>query len=353
MSNKQTRMKLSLVSITNPIIRHFSWVFSLIFILSFCLSIVLGSCRSQLINQPTSLTEKLPSSLTKVVRIGHHRLGAMFYLKAKGSLETRLAKMGWSVEWTKFVAGPAILEAIGKGKIDLGYAGVAPPIFAQSDGVPFVYIANDSPLPGSIGIIVPQNSPIRTLADLKGKKIAATRKTSGHYLLIRALTQGGLQLKDAELVDLPPAKAQEAFVRGEVDAWAIWQPFLAELQATMPVHFLTDSDGLINDRNFYLASRSFASDFPDIVKIVMGETRQMAIWITKNPEPAAKLLAERTGMKITTARMLTNSRRYDLLPIQDRAVEEQQRISEILFRLGLLPDRLWIEDAIWKQKLDI
>ncbi|MEG3848527.1 sulfonate ABC transporter substrate-binding protein [Microcoleus sp. herbarium19] len=352
MSSKQTKVELPLVSITNPILRHFSWVFSVVFMLSFCLSIVLGSCRSELITQPTS-TEKLPSSLTKVVKIGHQRFGALFYLKAKGSLETRLAKMGWFVEWTEFAAGPAILEAIGTGKIDLGYAGVAPPIFAQSDGVPFVYIANDSPLPGSIGIIVPQNSRIRTLADLKGKKIAATRKTSGHYLLIRALTQGGLQLKDAELVDLPPAKAQEAFVRGEVDAWAIWQPFLAQLQQSMPVNFLTDSDGLMNDRNFYLASRSFAADFPDIVKIVMGETRQMAIWITKNPDKAAELLADRTGMKITTAIMLTKSRRYDLLPIQDRAVEEQQRIAEIFFRLGLLPDRLWIEDAIWKQKLDI
>ena len=318
-----------------------------------CLSLDFFSCKSELINNSTAKTKNSPSNLTKVVRIGHQRFGALFYLKAKGSLETRLAKMGWFVEWTEFVAGPPILEAIGKGKIDLGYAGVAPPIFAQSDGVPFVYIANDSPLPGSIGIIVPQDSPIRTLADLKGKKIAATRKTSGHYLLIRGLTQAGLQLKDAELVDLPPPKAQEAFLRGEVDAWAIWQPFLAQLQETMPVHFLTDSDGLMNDRNFYLASRSFASDFPDIVKIVMGETRQMAAWITKNPEKVAELIGARTGMKITTARMLTKSRRYDLLPIQDRAVEEQQRIAEIFFRLGLLPDRIWIEDAIWKQKLDL
>ena len=51
--------------------------------------------------------------------------------------------------------------------------------------------------------------------------------------------------------------------------------------------------------------------------------------------------------------MLTKSRRYDLLPIQDRAVEEQQRIAEIFFRLGLIPDRIWIEDVIWKQKLDL
>jgi sulfonate transport system substrate-binding protein len=122
----------------------------------------------------------------------------------------------------------------------------------------------------------------------------------------------------------------------------------------MPVHFLANSDGLMNDRSFYyLASPSFASDFPDIVKIVMGERRQMATWITKNPQPAAEFISARRGMKITTAMMLTKSRRYDLLPIQNRAVEELQRIAEIFFRLGLLPDRIWIEDVIWKQKLDL
>jgi len=351
MSHIKTRFQLSFFS-QNTIKRRVAWGYTLIFTLVFCLSLAVASCKSP-INNSTAKTQNAPSNLTRVVRIGHQRFGALFYLKAKNSLENRLAKMGWSVEWTEFAAGPPILEAIGKGKIDLGYAGVASPIFAQSEGVPFVYIANDSALPGSIGIIVPQDSPIRTLADLKGKKIAATQKTAGHYLLIRALTQAGLQLKDAQLVDLPPPKAQEAFVRGEVDAWAIWQPFLAELQETMPVHFLANSDGLMNDRSFYLASRSFASDFPDIVKIVMGETRQMATWITKNPQRAAEFISARTGMKISTAIMLTKSHRYDLLPIQDRAVEEQQRIAEIFFRLGLLPERIWIEDVIWKQKLDL
>jgi sulfonate transport system substrate-binding protein len=351
MSHIKTRFQLSFFS-QNFIKRRVAWGYTLLLTLVFCWSLAVASCKSQLINNSTAKTQKAPSNLTRVVRIGHQRFRGLFYLKAKNSLENRLAKMGWSVEWTEFAAGQPILEAIGKEKIDLGYAGVAPPIFAQSDGVPFVYIANDSALPGSIGIIVPQDSPIRTIADLKGKKIAATQKTAGHYLLIRALTQGGLQLKDAQFVDLSPAKAQEAFVRGEVDAWAIWQPFLAQLQETMPVHFWTNSDGLMNDRNFYLASPSFASDFPDIVKIVMGETRQMATWITKNPEPAAEMSA-RTGMKITTAMMLTKSRRYDLLPIQDRAVEEQQRIAEILFRLGLLRERIWIEDVIGKQKLDL
>ncbi|MEG5061500.1 aliphatic sulfonate ABC transporter substrate-binding protein [Microcoleus sp. A2-C5] len=351
MSHRKTRFQLSF-SFQN-IRQRLAWRYSLLFILFLCLSLTVASCNSDLINSFTAKEQNSSSNLTKIVKIGHQPFGTFFYLKAKGSLEARLAKMGWYVEWTEFVAGPPILKAIGQGKIDLGYTGVAPPIFAQSEGIPFVYIANDSALPGSIGIIVPQNSPIRTLADLKGKKIAATRKTAGHYLLIRALTQGGLQLKDAELVDLPPLKAQEAFLRGEVDAWAVWQPFLAKLQETIPAHFLTDSEGLINDRNFYLASHSFARDFSDIVKTVMGETRQMANWITKNPDRAVEFITARTGMKKTTAIVLTKSRSYDLLPIQDRAVEEQQRISEIFFRLGLLPDRIWIEDLIWKQKLDL
>ena len=352
MNNKQTREKLSLASISHLIISHFSSIFSLIFILSFCLTIFLASCTPELTNQPIAITEKLPSSLKKTVRIGHLPFGTPLYLQAKGSLEARLAKTGWYVEWTKFPAGPAILEAIGKGKIDLGYAGVTAPIFAQAMGIPFVYIANDSPVPGSAGIVVPQNSPIKTLADIKGKKIAVTQKTAGHYLLIRALVKSGLKLEDIELIDLFPLKAQEAFLQGKVDAWATWQPFIAQLQETMPVRFLTNSDGLINDRNFYFANRYFANEFSDIVKIVMEEAREVGNWVTNNPVAGAQMISASTGMKPKTALIVTKSRRYDALPIQDRAVEEQQRIAEIFFRLGMLPDRIWVEDAIWKQKLN-
>lgn len=352
MSNKQTKFKWSLLAIKNVIIRHLTRVFSLLFVLSCCLSIVLGSCTSERINESNAPRDNLPSNLTKIVRIGYQPLGTLLYLKAKGSLETRLAKMGWSVAWTEFPTGPPIFDAIGKAKIDFGYAGVAPPIFAQAAGVPFVYIANDSLLAGSAGIVVPPDSPIRTLADLKGKKIAATQKTAGHYLLIRALVKSGLKLQDIELIDLLPLKAKEAFLQGKVDAWAIWQPFIAQLQESKLVRLLSDSDTLLNDRNFYFGSRSFASEHSDIVKIVMEEARQVGKWVTNNPAQAAQMISVSTGMKLTTALIVTKSRRYDALPIQDRAVEEQQRIAETFFRLGLLRDRIWIEDAVWKQKLD-
>ncbi|MEG4346381.1 hypothetical protein QUB70_24340 [Microcoleus sp. A003_D6] len=108
----KTRFQLSF-SLKDIIKRRFAWGYALLFTLVFCLSLALASCNSQLINNSQAKTQNESSNLTKVVRIGHQRFGALFYLKAKGSLATRLAEIGWSVEWTEFAAGPPILAAIG------------------------------------------------------------------------------------------------------------------------------------------------------------------------------------------------------------------------------------------------
>ena len=330
---------------------HWAFIFSLLFVVGLCLSLVLGSCSSERSLNSTANSQTSQSTLTKVIRIGHQPQGTFLFLKASGNLEKRLSPMGFSVEWKQFPAGPPILAAMGEGKIDMGYAGVVPPLFAQANGVPFVYVANDSAVPGSIGILVPKDSPIRKLADLKGKKIAATKASASHYMLIRALIKAGLTLEDVEFVDLPPPQDQEAFKQGNVDAWIGWHPFLAQLQESMPVRLLVNGEGLMNDRNFYLATRSFADDRTDILRIVMEEARQVAIRVTEHPEEAAKILTATTGLNPKTALTATRSRRYEALPIQDRAIEDQQRIAETFFRLGLLPKRIWVEDVVWKQGL--
>ena len=342
-----SRLRASLLSIATKIKHPGKLTFLLLFVLSFFLSLFLESCTS-LAWLNTSKTQNFQPQ-TKVIRIGHQPHGTLLYLKTKGTLEKRLATIGFSVEWTQFSAGKQILQAMGEGKIDLGYAGVVPPIFAQASGVDFVYIANDLSTPESMGILVPKDSPIRTLGELKGKKITATKASAGQYLLIQALSKAGLTLKDIEFVDLLPPEGQAAFKQGKVDAWAGWNPFLAELQASMPARLLTNSDGLMNDRNFYIAMRSFAKKRTEIVKIVIEEANKIGIWITNYPEQAAQLLTASTGMKPATALRVTKSRYYDAIPIQDRAIEEQQRIAETFFRLGLLQKRIWVEDAMWKQ----
>lgn len=330
---------------------HLATTFLLWVTVGLSLSLVLGSCTPGLINANARLMKNQPPNPVKVVRIGHQPHGPPIYLKAKGNLEKRLALLGIAVEWTEFPAGPPIMTALGDNKIDMGYAGVVPPVVAQANNVPFVYIANEPAAPEAIGILVRNDSSIETLSDLKGKKIAATQASAGHYLLIQALIKGGLSLEDVELVNLPPPQAQEAFKQGEVDAWVGWHPFLAQLQESMPVYLLTNPLGLMNDRNFYFATPAFAQAHADIIQIVIAEMRQAGLWAMNYPQEAAEILAKSSNLKVATALTALQSYLYGAQPIQDRAIEDQQRIAETFFRLGLLPKRIWVEDAVWKLRL--
>lgn len=328
------------------IIQKRALLFSLLFIISLCLTLLLASCTSD------NSTTKIQNSQTtpiKVVKIGYQPHGTFLFLKARGNLENNLSTRDIYVEWKEFTTGPLMLAAMKEGKIDLGYGGIVPLVFAQANDVPFVYVASDSTSIGSMAIIVPKDSPIKKLADLKGKKISAAKGTASHYLLVRALMKAGLTPQDIEFVDLLPQKGQEAFKQKEIDAWVAWNPFLAQVQEKMPIRLLTNAEGLISDRSFYFASQSFAKNHGDIIRIVLEEARQVGIWVAIHPEEAAKILSESAGMNPKLALTATKSRRYEALPIQDRAIEEQQRVAETFFRLGLLPKRIWVEDAVWKQ----
>jgi sulfonate transport system substrate-binding protein len=105
--------------------------------------------------------------------------------------------------------------------------GEAPPIFAQAAGANLVYVANEPPSPRSEAIVVPGDSGLKTVAQLKGKKIALNKGSNVHYLLVRAIEKAGLKYSDITPVYLPPADARAAFERGSVDAWVIWDPLLA------------------------------------------------------------------------------------------------------------------------------
>src|SRR4030081_2528910 len=163
----------------------------------------------------------------KVVRIGFQKYGKLVLLKSKGTLEDRLKAAGYRVVWTEFPSGPPLLEALNVGAIDFGSTGETPPIFAQAAGAPLVYVAHEPPAPQGEAILVPQDSPIKTLADLKGKKIALNKGSNVHYLLVKALEKGGAKYSEIEPMFLAPADARAAFERGSVAAWVIWDPFHA------------------------------------------------------------------------------------------------------------------------------
>ena len=159
------------------------------------------------------------------LRVGFQKYGNFVVLKARGTLEKRLASQGVTVQWLEFPAGPQLLEGLNAGAIDVGTVGETPPIFAQAGGVDFVYIGNEPPAPQGEAIVVLPDSPIRNVAQLRGKKVAFNKGSNVHYLLVKALEHAGLTYADIQPIYLTPADARAAFVQRNVDAWVIWDPY--------------------------------------------------------------------------------------------------------------------------------
>jgi sulfonate transport system substrate-binding protein len=322
---------------------------AVLFVLGIGLNWAIAACN----NTPAPTSSARPAAsptatAAKVVRIGHQKFDPFTLVKARGGLEKRLQPLGISVEWKEFQSGPPMLEALNVGSIDIGRTGDAPPVFAQAANAPLLYIGGSAPKDRSSGILVPANSAIQTLADLRGKKIAFTKGSSANYLLAKALKSAGIKWTDIEPANLTPADARAAFQQGNVDAWVIWDPFYAAAQAQVDVRVVKDSKGLAANRDFYLANKSFAQPNVKIIEAIREETQAVATWADANPAEVVKILAPILNVDASILDVVTRRRSYGFEPIQADMVAEQQEIADSFFELGLIPKQLKVEEVVWK-----
>ena len=280
-----------------------------------------------------------------VVRIGYQKYGTLVLLKARGSLEKRLAALHVDVKWTEFPAGPQLLEGLNVGSIDFGTVGEAPPIFAQAAGADLVYVGNEPPASSGEAILVPKNSLIKSVAELKGKKVALNKGSNVHFLLLKLLEKAGVQYKDIDTVFLTPADARAAFERGSVDAWVIWEPFFAAAQIQTGARILADGNGVVSNHQFFLASRSYASKRPDVVALVLQELAAIDQWAKSNQKDAAAVLSPQIGLDQATLELALSRGGYGVTPVNDAVLAEQQRIADSFYDLKLIPKRINVRDA--------
>lgn len=282
---------------------------------------------------------------TREVRIGYQKYGTLTLLKGRGTVEQRLAGQGVTVKWTEFPAGPVLLEGLNVGSIDFGTVGEAPPIFAQAAGANLVYVGHEPPSPASEAIVVPKGSPLRTLADLKGKKVALNKGSNVHYLLVKALEKAGIAYKDVQTVFLPPADARAAFERGAVDAWAIWDPFLAAAEHQLGARALADGTGLVANHQFYLASRPYAEKNGDIVAIVLEELAKVDDWGRQHLAEVAAILSKQTGLEPAVLERAARRYSYGVKPVSPAVIAEQQKIADVFTQLKLIPSPIVVKNA--------
>src|SRR6202041_218130 len=287
----------------------------------------------------------LTQNADNVLRIGYQKYGTLVLLKARGSLEKRLTPMQVEVKWTEFPAGPQLLEGLNVGSIDFGTGGEAPPIFAQAAGADLVYVGNEPPASTGEAILVPKNSPIKSVAELKGKKVALNKGSNVHFLLVKLLEKAGVRYTDIDAVFLTPADARAAFERGSVDAWAIWEPFLAAAQTQTGARILANGNGVVSNHQFFLASRPYASKRGDVVAIVLEELAAIDQWAKANPKDAATALSPQIGLDQPTLELALSRGGYGVTPVSDAVLTEQQAIADSFYELKLIPKRINVRDA--------
>jgi sulfonate transport system substrate-binding protein len=286
----------------------------------------------------------LAQAPARQLRIGNQK-GYLTLLKGRGTLEKRLAPLGVSVKWTEFTAGPVQLEALNVGSIDFGDVGEAPPIFAQAAGAPLAYVGATVQRPQSEAVLVPKGSAIKTVADLKGKKIALNKGSNVHYFIVKLFEKHGLAYADLNLVYLPPADARAAFEKGSVDAWVIWDPFLAAAEKTLDARVLADATGVVGNRAYYFSSLDYVAKNADVLAIAIEELNKIDVWGAANKGALAGELATLWGLPKPVAELSVNRSAYGTAPITKAILGEQQKIADTFFELKLIPRKINVLEA--------
>jgi aliphatic sulfonates family ABC transporter substrate-binding protein len=281
----------------------------------------------------------------ETVRIGYQKsAAALVVLKQHHDLETALAPTG--VQWVQFQAGPPIMEAMNAGAIDLGYAGESPPVFAQAAGVDIVYVAAVPTSGANHGVLVRRDSALKNFADLRGKRIAFTKATSAHYVLLRLLAAAGLASTDIQPVYLPPAEGRAAIDTASVDAWVIWDPFYAEAQRDPALRLLTDGS-VAPSANFILARRAYAASHPDVIVKTRQAVLAAGLWSDQHRAALAHLMSGVTGVDEAAERTAADRTNFRYNVMDAASIRRQQGVADLYEAQHIIPAHVDIGAAAW------
>src|SRR5450631_2115388 len=283
----------------------------------------------------------------KEIRIGTQKGGFFPAVRQRHTVEDVFKPLGIEIKWIDFQFGPPLLEAINVGSVDFGYVGDSPPIFAQAANAWIRYVAAVKSEGNTQAIVVPKDSPIKTLADLKGKRVAFGKGSSAHNLLVVALEKAGLAWSDITPAPLAPADATAAFVKGAVDAWSIWDPYLALAELKEDVRVIAFDKDVHKPNSFYIAATDFVEKYPALVARLNSVFASEGVWADEHHEEVAKAQAEATGVDVEAITRFVNRSTYRVVPIDEEIIRSQQAVADRFTRLGLIPKPITVSEIVW------
>jgi sulfonate transport system substrate-binding protein len=306
--------------------------------------IVASSSLAAALARPAISAEPL-----KELRIGYQKIGALLIVKEQKVLEQRFESQRVPVRWIEFAFGAPLLEALGAGAIDYGYTGDSPPIFAQAARANLLY-AGAIPARGyGQAIVVPASSSIQDISSLAGKKIAVAKASSAHNLLVAALESVKLPWSAIIPVYLAPPDAAAAFIRGAVDAWSIWDPFLAIAELKQKARALPVDRTISAQNSFFLVNGDFAAKHPDVAAI-NGAVATATKWADEHRDQVAAILSEASGVDLAAEQRSVNRAEFTFGPLNNDVLAQQQAVADRFQRLRLIPAPIRVRDIVWPWK---
>ena len=248
-------------------------------------------------------------------------------------------KLPFKVTWSDFTSGPPRLQAMGAGAVDIGSVGNAPPVFAAAGGDKLAIVGALQANPLGSALLVPDNSPIHSIAQLKGKKIAVAQGSSADFHLLTVLKKAGLNVHDVTLDYLQPADGLAALSSAHVDAWDIWSPFIEQAESQDHVRILVNGVGFGSPYSFAVASRAALADpgqaaaIRDYLKLL----NQAHSWADSHLLVWASVWAKATGLPASVMLTAAKDDASKAVPITPAVISSEQQVSNAFTAAGLIP----------------
>ena len=302
----------------------------------------LGACSSASGNEE-AIRDDGTVDLSKVTLVvGDQKGGSKALLRASGALD----ELPYEVEWKEFTSGPPLLEALNAGAIDVGGVGNTPPLFAAAAGGDLVVVAGDTMGAKGDTIVVPEDSDIDDVAELKGKKIAVAKGSSANYNLLAQLDRAGVGFDEVTAQYLQPADALAAFSAGHVDAWAVWDPYTAQAELEEGARVLVDGGGLVNGMTFQAVSPGALEDEATeaAIRDYVARLAEAKVWSNTHRDEWAEVWADETGLPLEVTSRAVNRRVATPVAIDDEVIASEQEMADAFVDAGLLPEPFDVGD---------
>jgi sulfonate transport system substrate-binding protein len=262
-------------------------------------------------------------------------VGSQALLSAAGLAD----KLPFKVKWANFNAGPVMLQAEASGAVDIGSVGDAPPVFTAAGGAPIAIVSAVRNPVGYEAIVVPKDSPITSVNQLRGKKIGGNQGSNTNYFTFQVLNQAGLKPSDVNLEYLAPAAGLAAVTNGSIDAWAAWSPYIEQATALHAARVLTDTAPYGTHYSFNVASKPALAD-PGKAAAIREYVRlwnQARVWANEHPDQWAAYWSKATGLPLSVTGPASRNSAAVPVPITKEVIDSEQKLVSTFATNGLTP----------------